>query len=64
MRDEELVYQHDAPLVVTLQDGTQVDGVLARYDGYYMVANGRFAGWQVDEVFVDCGVDLVPASLD
>lgn len=63
MRDEELVYQHDIPHVVTLQDGSQLDGVLARYDGYFMVASTSFAAWEVDDAFIDAGSDLTPARL-
>jgi hypothetical protein len=53
VRDEELVHQLDVPSVVTLQDGSQVDGVLARYDGYYGIANAKFVAWQVDDAFLD-----------
>jgi hypothetical protein len=34
VRDEELVYHYDTPYVAILQDGRQLDGILARHDGY------------------------------
>ncbi len=55
MRYEELVHHREVAYVVVLQDGTQLDGVLARYDGYLAVANTTFATWQVDAAFVDRG---------
>jgi hypothetical protein len=64
VRDEELVYERDTPYVVTLQDGSQLDGVLARYDGYFALADTTFAAWQVDDAFADLGSDLTPVSLD
>jgi hypothetical protein len=62
MRDEELVFHHDAPYVVTLQDGSQLDGTLARYDGCFMVEHARFAAWEIDDAFVDTG-ELTPMRL-
>jgi hypothetical protein len=63
MRDEELVYQHDTPFDIMLQDGSQLDGVLARCDGYVAAGRAKFAAWQVDDAFVDCGSDFTLVSL-
>jgi hypothetical protein len=51
MLDRELVFAQHADVVVTLQDGRQLDGWMVRFEHGFECERTRFAGWEIDEVF-------------
>lgn len=55
MRDADLTYQHEVPVVAVLQDGRQLDGVLRRFEHHYEVAGSVFEPWMADEILEDRG---------
>jgi hypothetical protein len=52
VRDEELTYQREADVVLTLQDGRVLDGYLRRFESLLECERVVFEKWEIDGVFV------------
>jgi hypothetical protein len=55
VRDEYTVPQPGLDVVLTLQDGRQLDGWLIRHEHVWRCEHVLFEAWQVDEVFPQPG---------
>jgi len=51
VRDHYTTWQPGLDVVVTLQDGTQLDGIFRRFEHLLECEHRVFERWQVDEVF-------------
>src|SRR5262245_55653230 len=58
--DIDLVFQPDLEVVVVLQTGQQLDGLLRRYEAVLEVEGVVFHRWQADDLLVDHGSHLAP----
>jgi hypothetical protein len=53
VRDDDLIFDGSDPVVVVLQDGRQLDGMLGRFDHALVIDGVAFHPWEVDDLLRD-----------
>lgn len=51
MPTDSVAFERDRDVIVVLQDGTQLEGLLVRYDQRLRIGDRSFCEWEIDDLF-------------